>query len=301
MGDILDCVVVGGGPAGLPAAVYLARFRRSFVLIDSGASRASWIPLARNYPGFPEGISGADLLKKVRAQAQHYGAPLVQARVEGLERTDRGFRLTDGNEEWAARRVILATGVVENEPNLPGCLDAVRRGLVRICPICDGYEGAGKNVGVLGNSDHAAAEALFLRTYSDAVTLILVGGDCHLPPERRRQLEDAGIPVVETPIEAVSLEHGAISAFNLAGGEIHRFDTVYSAFGVTPQFALADAVGARRDESGRLYVGDHQETSIPGLFAAGDLVRGLNQISVAVGEAALAATAVHNSLPRNRA
>lgn len=301
MGDILDCVVVGGGPAGLTAAVYLARFRRSFVLIDSGASRASWIPLARNYPGFPEGISGADLLKKVRAQAQHYGAPLVQARVEGLERTDRGFRLTDGNEEWAARRVILATGVVENEPNLPGCLDAVRRGLVRICPICDGYEGAGKNVGVLGNSDHAAAEALFLRTYSDAVTLILVGGDCHLPPERRRQLEDAGIPVVETPIEAVSLEHGAISAFNLAGGEIHRFDTVYSAFGVTPQFALADAVGARRDESGRLYVGDHQETSIPGLFAAGDLVRGLNQISVAVGEAALAATAVHNSLPRNRA
>lgn len=301
MGEMLDCVVVGGGPAGLTAALYLARFRRVFTLIDSGASRASWIPLARNYAGFPEGIAGAELLHRMRTQAERYGAPVVQGRVERLERTGDAFRLTGANGEWTARRVILATGVVENEPNLPGCIDAVRRGLVRICPICDGYEGAGKNVGVVGNSDHAAAEALFLRTYSDAVTLILVGGDCSLPAGRRGQLEEAGIAIVETPIEAMSLEDGTISAFNLVGGETHRFDTVYSAFGVTPQYALADAVGALRDESGRLYVGDHQETSIPGLFAAGDLVRGLNQISVAVGEAALAATAVHNSLPRNRA
>lgn len=301
MSETFDCVVVGGGPAGLTAAIYLARFRRSFRLIDSGVSRAGWIPLARNYAGFPEGISGPDLLARSRAQALRYGAEIVADRVEGLEAVASGFRLSLQGQDMTARRVILATGVVENEPNLPGCLDAVKRGLLRICPICDGYEGVGKSVGVLGNSDHAAAEALFMRTYSDAVTLILVGGDCQLPPERRRELSVAQVDVIETPIEAVSLDGGAIRAFDLQGGGVRRFELIYSAFGVTPQHALADAVGARRDDSGRLYVGEHQETSVTGLYAAGDLVRGLNQISVAVGEAALAATAVHNSLPRNQA
>jgi thioredoxin reductase (NADPH) len=177
----------------------------------------------------------------------------------------------------------------------------VKRGLIRICPICDGYEGVGKAVGVLGNSDHAAAEALFLRTYSDAVTLVLVGEDKRLPSERLRQLEEADVRVIETAIDHVTIEDGAIRAFDMGGGENLRFDSVYSAFGVTPQYALADAVGARRDETGRLFVGAHQQTSVDGLYAAGDLVRGLNQINVAVGEAALAATTVHNSLPRNRA
>ena len=300
MADILDCVVVGGGPAGLTAAVYLARFRRPFVLVHSGSSRASWIPLARNYAGFPDGISGVDLLDRMQAQALRYGAAIEEGRVDGLEQTEHGFRLSVGGRELQARRVILATGVVENEPNLPDCVDAVKRALIRICPICDGYEGLGKAVGVLGNSDHAAAEALFLRTYSDAVTLILVGEDNRLPAERRTQLQEAQVRVVETPIDNLTVEDGAIRAFSL-GGETLRFDTVYSAFGVTPQYALADAVGARRDETGRLFVGSHQQTSVDGLYAAGDLVRGLNQISVAVGEAALAATAVHNSLPRNRA
>jgi thioredoxin reductase (NADPH) len=194
--------------------------------------------------------------------------------------------------------VILATGVVENEPNLPHCEQAVKRGLIRICPICDGYETVGKAVGVLGNSDHAASEALFIRTYSDDVTLVLVGEDPDLPEPRRRALAEAGIEVLRTPIDQVRLEHGAVSALCLEGGGERRFDTLYSAFGVTPQNALADQAGARHDEQGRLFTGDHQETSVEGLFAAGDLVRGLNQIAVATGEAALAATAIHNRLPR---
>jgi thioredoxin reductase (NADPH) len=299
---MLDCAIVGGGPAGLTAAIYLARFRRNFRLIDGGASRASWIPLARNYPGFPDGVSGDELLRRLRDQAQRYGAPLLEDRVQDLIRLDDGFELAlASGGRLQARRVILATGVIENEPNLPGCVDAVRRSLIRICPICDGYEGVGKAVGVIGNSDHAAREALFLRTYSDDVTLVLVGEDPALPEERRRALEAADVKVVHTPIRAVALEDGAIRALDVGEGRLHRFDTLYSAFGVTPQYALADAAGASRDAEGRLFVDDHQQTSTPGLYAAGDLVRGLNQLAVAAGEAALAATAVHNSLPRNRA
>jgi thioredoxin reductase (NADPH) len=294
----LDCVIVGGGPAGLTAAIYLARFRRRFVLVDGGDSRARWIPLCRNYPGFPDGISGEVLLARLREQARRYEAELRAGRVEGLERTEGGFALSlEGGERLDAATVILATGVVENEPALPGCVEAVKRGLVRICPICDGYETVGQEVGVLGNSDHAAAEALFIRTYARGVTLVLVGGPAGLSEARRRALAEAGVTVVEAPIERVALEDGAVRALCYGGVE-RRFDTLYSAFGVTPQHRLADAAGARLDENGRLFVDDHQETSVAGLFAAGDLVRGLNQIAVAAGEAALAATAIHNRLPR---
>ena len=293
--------MIGGGPAGLTAAIYLSRFRRRFRLFDAGASRADWIPIARNYPGFPDGLSGRALLERMREQALRYGADMVQSKVEKLSLADDGFEVATAGGVVRARRVMLATGVVENEPNLPDCADAVRRGLVRICPICDGYEGADKSVGVLGNSDHAAAEALFLRTYSDRVTLVLVGENPRIPQARRQALADAGVPVVETAIDGVSIREGAIHALNMAAGEVHSFDTLYAAFGVTPQYVLAEGLGANRDEDGRLIVGSHQETSVPGLYAAGDVVRGLNQIAVATGEAALAATAVHNSLPRNPA
>jgi thioredoxin reductase (NADPH) len=293
--------VVGGGPAGLTAAIYLARFRRRFHLIDGGDSRARWIPLSRNYPGFPDGVTGEDLLTRLRDQARRYGAQTLEGQVEALEIDGDGFRLTlEDGAELRSATVILATGVVENEPNLPDCAGAVKRGLIRICPICDGYETVGKAVGVIGNSDHAAAEALFLRTYSDEVTLILVGEDCRLPGERRQALAEAGIAVAATPIETVQVEDGAIRALCLDGAE-RRFDTLYSAFGTTPQAQLAVQAGAAQDAAGRLVVGDHCETSVKGLFAAGDLVRGLNQIAVATGEAALAATAIHSRLPRTMA
>ena len=107
--------------------------------------------------------------------------------------------------------------------------------------------------------------------------------------------------MLETPIEQITLEDGAIRAVSFAGGRAHRFDTLYSAFGVTPRFGLADGLGAAHEPSGRLIVDEHQETSVDGLFAAGDLVRGLNQLSVAAGEGAIAATAVHNRLPKQRA
>ncbi len=204
--------------------------------------------------------------------------------------------LADGSELRAAT-VILATGVVENEPDLPDCIGAVKRGLIRICPICDGLETVGKAVGVVGDSDHAAAEALFLRTYSDDVTLILVGETPTLSPDRAKALAEVNVEVVLLPIDQVRIEEGVIRALGVGGGE-RRFDTLYSAFGTTPQTQLAVQVGAERDETGRLVTGDHSETSVRGLFAAGDLVRGLNQIAVATGEAALAATAIHNRLPR---
>jgi thioredoxin reductase (NADPH) len=293
-----DCLVIGGGPAGLTAAVYLGRFRRRVVVIDKGWSRAEWIPLSHNLPGFPNGIAGPELLERLRTQARLYGAELRPGTVEALSRGADGlFVASAAREELSARTVILATGVMENKPPLPHVAEAVKRGLIRTCPICDGWESMGKRVAVLGPGEHAAAEALFLRTWATDVSLLIADG-AELKPETRKALAEAAIKIAHVSPEAVRLEDDGLTALTAEDGEVHRFDVVYSAFGITAQTELAQGLGARLDEAGRLFVGAHQETSVDGLYAAGDLVRGLNQISVADGEAAVAATAVHNRLER---
>jgi thioredoxin reductase (NADPH) len=197
-----------------------------------------------------------------------------------------------------AARVILATGVVDNPLPLPELADAVARGLVRICPICDGLEAADQSIGVIGADDHAAAEAVFLTNWSDRVSLIHVAATGALSADARADLAGAGVALIEAPIDSVTLDRRRITAICAGPGGPRQFDCLYSALGVAPRNALAVGAGATLDESGRLIVNDHQETSVPGLYAAGDVVRGLNQISTAAGEGAIAATDVHNSLRR---
>ncbi|QCB42610.1 NAD(P)/FAD-dependent oxidoreductase [Sphingomonas sp. PAMC26645] len=299
MTAVLDCVIIGGGPAGLTAATYLGRFRRNVLVIDKGWSRAKWIALSHNLPGFPEGISGVDLLARMREQARRYGATLEHGTIETLYRADDGLFLAKmGQNTILARTVILATGVVENNPPVTHVAEAVKDGLIRTCPICDGFESIGKKVGVLGNGEHAAAEALFIRTFSSQVSLLLPTGEIALSLETRAALAAARVEIFQVAVGSVAMETDGVTAVAVGDGVTHRFDLVYSAFGIVPQTMLAIAVGAAVDTANRLFVDGHQETSIPGLFAAGDLVRGLNQIAVADGEAAIAATAIHNRLSK---
>jgi thioredoxin reductase (NADPH) len=293
---MLDCVIVGAGPGGLTAAIYLGRFRRRFLVVDSGASRAARIPRSRNHPGFPDGVPGRTLLARMRRQAERYGAEIAAGRVEDIACVDGGFRLALDAGELAARTVLLATGVVDLEPEIPGVEEAVANGLIRICPICDGYETIGQSVGVIGRDDHAAREALFLTTWAGRVALILTGPPEALSATLRERLVVAGIEVIEAPIDSVVLDRRRISALCFGPDQTRRFDSLYAALGVQPRSHLAVRAGAQRDESGRLVVSEHQETSVPGLYAAGDVVRGLNQISTAEGEGAIAATHIHNRL-----
>ena len=166
MTDDLDCLVIGGGPAGLTAAIYLGRFQRRVLVVDKGWSRAEWITKSHNLPGFPDGVAGPILLGNLRAQARLYGATLETGAVDSLQRDndDAPFTAKAGASTLTARTVLLATGVIENKPPVPHLADAVKGGLIRTCPICDGYESRGKRIAVLGNGEHAAAEALYLRT-----------------------------------------------------------------------------------------------------------------------------------------
>ena len=296
MPDVLipEVLVIGAGPAGLTAATYLARFLRKVLIADAGEPRACWIPVSHNMPGFPAGITGGAILSRMREQAEEYGAVIEAGSVEDLRVVEDGFIARLNGRDIPVRAVLLATGVVDHHPDLPGVEDAVRRSLVRICPICDGFEATGKAVAVIGDGDAGVREAAFIRTYSDRVTLIHVGPANALT--EREALQRLGISLVETAIEQVHLEDDRVTAFSF-GGQRTAFDMVYSALGTSPNASLAERLGAERSkEAGRLVVDTRQQTSIPGFYAAGDVVHGLNQIAVATAEAAVAATAIHNAL-----
>lgn len=168
---VYDAIVIGGGPAGLTAAVYLARFRRSVLLVDAGHSRLASIPRTHNYPGFPDGISGSRLLARLRRQAEPYGIDVVSAHVDRLQRSDRGFGVFWAAGSARARKVLLATGVSDVAPDMPYLAEALRSGLLRYCPVCDGYEVIGLAVGVLCASSHGLAEARYLRHFTDRVSV----------------------------------------------------------------------------------------------------------------------------------
>lgn len=163
----LDCLIIGAGPAGLTAAIYLQRFRRNCVVVDAGSSRVSLIPTSHNYPGFPEGIHGPDLLDRLRSQASKYGGEFIHASVISLGIENGIFvATTDAGQEIRSKTVLMATGAADIVPPFPAMESAVKKGLLRYCPICDGYEAINKSVAVLGDGVHGAKEALFIADYA---------------------------------------------------------------------------------------------------------------------------------------
>jgi thioredoxin reductase (NADPH) len=295
---IFDCLVIGAGPAGLTAAIYLARYRRNIIIVDDGHSRAELIPESHNYPGF-RGISGAQLLKALRAQAAQYGVQIRRQKVTSLAKgSDSGLAaaLQDG-EKVDARQVLLATGIVDESPSLPGLRQVIYEGSIRFCPICDAYEAMDKRIGVLGPADTAYRKALFLRTYSSNVILLPIGDAKALDESVRKQLSDAGIRISETVVD-VERSGDSIEAI-MATGERSKLDVLYPALGCSVRSQLAAGLGARQNEEGALIVDSKQQTSISNLYAAGDVVSDLHQLTVATGHAAVAATSIHSSLPAN--
>jgi thioredoxin reductase (NADPH) len=293
-----DALIIGAGPAGLTAAIYLARFRRKFLVVHDETSRAGWIPLSRNHPGFPDGIAGKVLLDRMKRQAARYGTEFLRGSVSKLQQRESGFTAMVGSVHLRAKTVLLATGVIDYGPNLPHVQDAVRHGRLRICPICDGYEVEGRPVGVIGNDGRGVREAVFLKTYTDDICLLHVGPADALSSDDRALLAYADIRLIETSVHDIDFADDGRQVICHHQQGSHPFYALYSALGTRPRSELAEQLGVKLSVDGRLEVDAHQQTSIAGLYAAGDLVHGLNQISTAEGEGATAATAMHNLLRR---
>ncbi|TYL89190.1 NAD(P)/FAD-dependent oxidoreductase [Bradyrhizobium rifense] len=290
----LDCVIIGGGPAGLMAAIYLARFRRRVCVVDAGASRAGLIPRSHNVPGFTHGLSGSDLLARMSAQLADLQVPRVTAEVTHLAPSQNGFRAAWAGGEAEAKAVVLACGIVDNHPPFEEWRVAVADGLLRYCPVCDAYEAIDRRIGVVGPPAHAAGKALFLRGYSRDVTMLATAP---ADAEARSRLTAAGVEVVDAGDVQLKGRGCRLEAcFN--GGNTAEFEVVYPAMGAEVRSRLALSLGAEHTTDGYLRIDDHQRTSVDGLYGIGDVVTDLHQISVAFGHAAVAACAIHSSLPR---
>ncbi len=286
----LDCLIIGAGPAGISAALYLLRFRRSIMIVDTNQSRALLIPRSHNYPGFLNGISGPVLLKRLKTQLESYSCKIQPILIDALKVNSKGLFIA--NDKIKSRTVILATGVQDIEPKLPQIEEAIHRGLVRHCPICDAYEVIDKKIAILSNSNSGLNEAIFLRRYSPYVYLLTQGQSIDFTKEELQKIKDAKIKLIENPIVRIDMSKNRISAVYFSDQDKYTFDTIYSALGCKKHNTLALNLGASH-EKGELIVDSDQQTSIPGLYAAGDIVSGLNQICVAQSQGAIAATSIN--------
>lgn len=291
----VECVIVGAGPAGLTAAIYLARYRRRIAVFDAGQSRATLIPWSHNCPGFPDGLSGRQLLVRLREQAEKYQVEVTPTEVQSLTRLEDGtFAITAPARIVTAQSVLIATGIVDVQPDIDNLRALIQQGHVRLCPVCDGYEVIDKAVAVLGPPAKAVEKAQFLRPYTDKLTVLLTGNE-GVDEQQRKQLERAGIRLIEQPVVDLLATGDDVVAV-LADGRRYEIDVLYPALGSEVRAQLAVQLGAQCTERGYLKVDAHQRTTVPGVYAAGDVVNELSQISVATGHAAIAATDIYNSL-----
>ena len=293
-----DCIIVGAGPAGLTAALYMARFRRKVLVLHDGKARALRIPNTHNAPGFPAGISGIDLIDRMTRHAVEFGATIMETEISSAKRNTELFELTaDNGQQWTSRSLILATGIILNQVDMPHDEHeaAIADGILRYCPICDGFEYIDTAICVVGCDSQGAAEALFLRRYSADITLV-PNNFAELGSVELAAMREAGIKVVDKPLDRLHGRKDRMDVYLSGQTKPLSFDVIYPALGVQPRTELAAALGLEILDNGGLAMNAPFGTPVGGLYAAGDIVEGLDQISVAMGHGAVAATKAHNWL-----
>jgi thioredoxin reductase (NADPH) len=298
-----EAAVIGAGPGGLVSALYLRRFLRETILVSGGTPRATWIPKTHNLLGYRGGISGVELLRRLHNQIDEVGVQKVIGEFQVWPMRG-GFRVRSPKEEFTAKKVILATGVTDINPDIANLNFLRRLGLLRYCPICDAYEYRNKHLAVLAKDDHGLREALFIARYSKSLDIIYSGEKAPSGGVAKKCLS-LGMRMHHARLlhmhekkgrqEGLEITIGTLSA-KLREKTIHA-DACYVGLGSQiNDRAFAEMHALRRSELGYLQVGHHQELPISGLFAVGDCVEGLSQITVAAGQAAIAATRIHNEL-----
>lgn len=289
-----EVIVVGGGPAGLSAALYLARYDRRAALFDAGQGRSTWHQVNHNYLGFPGGIPARELRERGYEQLSEYEhITVLRHKVESLVAEDGVFVARGQAGEWAAQAVILCTGVIDHYPHFEGWDEYVGRSLFW-CITCDGYACKGEKVVVAGNTDETASMAMQLRRLTDDVTLLTNSETFEISDRFVERLHNAGVPIIRDKIDAAEGRDGMFEALVLKSGDRLPLDQLFSHQGATPQTALAEQLGVVLAANGYILTDSEQKTSIPGVYAAGDVTRlHSHQITTAVHEGGAAASAAN--------
>jgi thioredoxin reductase len=292
-----DIAVVGGGPAGLSAAIWSARYLHSVVLVDSGDPR-NWQTRGINgFLGQPD-VKPADLRLDGRNACRALGVHLVDAIVLRAEQHgDESFLLRlQGGARVTARRLLLAIGVRDVWPDIPG-LSHVFGANAHVCPDCDGYEARGKKTVVIGHGRRAAGLALDLTTWTHDIIICTNGRPADLDePEYCEKLDALNIPVLTEPITRVCYDGDTIHCLMLADGMQLDAEKVFFTLGQYPADDLGVQLGCERDDEGHIVVDVHCHTSVQNVFAAGDITPGPQIAIGAAAEGATAALSMHKSL-----
>jgi thioredoxin reductase (NADPH) len=295
-----DCVIVGGGPGGLISALYLKRFKRKVALINAGKPRAAWGTKVNNLIGYHQGISGSVLLRRISKQISLLGGVkhiVGEATVTKLTRNS-GFQidvLPQGR--WLAKKVILATGIEDVHPNIPNLNQLRKLGLLKYCSICDGYEQRNKPVAVFVKDEFGIQKALFIANWTKNIKII-APLNFKLSPVHTHAIRKIKAKLIRSDLFSVEAapDHKSLRIF-LNSKKCLEASVAYVELGCHVKDSAFKALrNLRRSKEGFIIASTEQRTSIPGLFAVGDCVNLLGQISVAAGQAAVAATTIHNDL-----
>jgi len=292
-----DIGIVGGGPAGLSAAIWSARYLHSVVVVDSGDPRNWETRRINGFLGF-DGVRPAELRERGRDLCRKLGVELVDGialRVD-QENEDEFVICLEGGGRCVARRLLLAIGIRDVWPDVPG-LERVYGANAHVCPDCDGYESRGKKIVVVGNGRRAVGMALNLSTWTDDIIICTNGRPPDLDePEYCDKLEGLNIPVLTQPITQVCYEGSEIHCLKLADGMQLDTDKLFFTIGQYPADDLGVQLGCERDDEGHVIIDGRGHTSVMNVFAAGDITPGAQLAIRAAAEGATAALAMHKSL-----
>lgn len=295
---LYDSLIIGSGPAGLSAAIYLSRFNRNILCIDKGYGRSTTHEINENYLGFPNGIPGQTLRALGRQQAERFGAHFVDDYIAKIVHQDGIFILEGKASLYHGKSLILCMGVTDLFPQLPHIDNYVGKSLFW-CITCDGHKTIDKNIIVIGFDDDAACNAMQFLTYTSKITLVTncLEGEQSINPILLKRLKNANIPIIEGIISSIEGENGMVSHINLENGKVLKTEVIINELGAVPNSQFAKELGVDVNENGYIKITEEQRTNIPFIYAAGDITDHFShQVGTAVHEGSMAAQAANYDL-----
>ncbi|HWD91989.1 MAG TPA: NAD(P)/FAD-dependent oxidoreductase [Verrucomicrobiae bacterium] len=290
-----EVIIIGGGIAGLSAAIYLGRAKRETLVVDSGRSMARWEPDVQNYLGFPGGIAGSELLRRAREQARRYRVRFVRDEIVSAKAHGNNFSLRGRKDNYSCHRLLLATGIFHVPPDIAGVQPCLGHSMF-FCKDCDGYRVSNRNIGIYGWTNETVEYALAMLTYSNHVAILTNGRKPRWSRRHRNWIRTRGIPVYRQAICHVSHCGGQIQALAFDGGKQVCLEALFTTRGDIYFSKLAEALGARLNRAGEIVIRLDMRTTVPGLYAAGCVTPANCQMIIAAGQGATAAQAINRNL-----
>ncbi len=290
-----EAIIIGGGIAGLSAAIYLGRAERDTLVIDAGRSMAKWEPEVRNYLGFPDGVDGEDLLKYGRRQAKFHQVAFADDEIKSVARRKEGFFLRGRRTTYRTNRLLLATGIFHLPPKIPGVKDCLGHSMF-FCKDCDGYRVRGKRIAICGANDEAVEYALGMLHYSPCVVVATNAEKPRWSRKHAKLLKEYEIPVHLEKITGVDHRKCQVRALRLKGATEVKIDFIFTTRGDIFHTKLAKSLGARLDRDGQIEVDQCMRTNVPRLYSAGCVTPANCQMIIAAGQGAAAAQAINRDL-----